>query len=80
MAGLTRKIHMVSGIEWGSIDRFAPDLGIRNESENGGEPETPKALCFTDPDGEKHVYLFSEEGRVALIRQLTGGLVVPGKG
>lgn len=80
MAGLIRKVHMVSNIEWGPIDRFAPDLGIRTEPTNGGEPETPKALCFRDPDAETHVYIFSEEGRVALIRQLTGGLVVPGKG
>jgi hypothetical protein len=77
MAGLERKVHMVSGVEWGPIDKFAPDLGIRTTPENGGDPEVPKALCFADPDGERHVYVFSEEGRLGLIKQLTGGLVVP---
>lgn len=80
MAGITRKVHMVSNVEWGPIDRFAADLGIRNQPENGGDPEQPKALCFADPDGETHVYIFNEDGRKALIRQLTGGLVVPGQG
>lgn len=77
MAGITRKVHMVSQVEWGPVDRYAADLGIRTEPENGGEPEVPKALRFLDPDGEAHIYLFSDEGRQLLIRQLTGGLIVP---
>lgn len=78
MAGLTRKVHMVSTVDYGSIDKFAPDLGVRGEQPNGGEPITPTALCFRDPDGETHVYVFSEEGWQALLKQLTGGLVIPG--
>lgn len=77
MAGITRKVHMVTSVEWGPVDRFAPDLGIRLETENGGEPEAPKALRFLDPDGEAHVFMFDESGRQALIKQLTGGLIVP---
>lgn len=78
MAGFTRKVHMVSKFEYGSIDQVAPDLGIRSQPDgNGGGGEAPKALWFTDPDGETHVFVFSDEGRQALIKKLTGGLVVP---
>jgi hypothetical protein len=77
MAGFTRKVHMVSKFEYGSIDQVAPDLGIRQQAGDNGGQVTPKALWFTDPDGECHVFVFSEEGRQALVRKLTGGLVVP---
>lgn len=77
MAGIVRKVHMVTSVEWGPVDRFAADLTIRTQPENGGEPEAPKALRFLDPDGEAHVFLFDEDGRQALIKQLTGGLVIP---
>lgn len=78
MAGFVRKVHMVSKFEYGSIDQVAPDLGIRQQGEgNGGGQVAPKALWFTDPDGETNVFVFSEDGRQALVRKLTGGLVVP---
>jgi hypothetical protein len=78
MAGFTRKVHMTSQFDYGSIDRVAPDLAIRGPAQgNGGGQVTPDALWFADPDGEVHVYVFSEEARQALIRKLTGGLVVP---
>lgn len=80
MAGLSRKVHMVADFDFGPIDRYAPDLGIRVTGTNGDEPEQPKALRFQDPDGEVHIYLFSDEGRRELVRKLTGGLVVPGGG
>jgi hypothetical protein len=77
MAGITRKVHMQSNYAFDSIDSFAPYLGIRQPPDgNGGEPVAPKALAFTDPDGETHVYVFSEEGRQGLIRALTGGIEI----
>ncbi len=80
MAGITRKVHLVTGFEWGPIDKFAPDLGLRQEADDGGgTPVEPPALCFRDPDGETHVYVFSDDGRKKLIAALTGGImVVPG--
>jgi hypothetical protein len=78
MAGLSRKVHMQSQFDYGSIDRVAPDLGIRQQADgNGGGQVTPNALWFMDQDGECHVFVFSEEARQTLIKKLTGGLVVP---
>lgn len=77
MAGLTRTVHPRSSCDWGPVDKFAPDLHIRGDQ--NGEPTIPPALCMLDPDGEMHVFVFSEEGRKALIGKLTGGImVVPG--
>jgi hypothetical protein len=78
MAGLTRKVHLVSQFEYGSIDKVAPELGIRQQADGNGDKQVaPDALWFTDPDGETHVFVFSEDGRKALIAKLTGGLVIP---
>jgi hypothetical protein len=77
MAGFVRKVHMESTVEWGPIDRFAPDLEVRVTVEAGAEPVQPMALRFLDHDGEAHVYAFSEEGKAALLKTLTGGVIVP---
>ena len=75
MSGFTRKVHPVSNVVWKKLKQLAPD--VQATGANGSEPEEPMALAFVDPDLETHIYLFTEEGRVNLIRQLTGGLVVP---
>jgi hypothetical protein len=72
MAGLKRTVHPQSNIVWAELKTLAPDIEIQIE----GETE-PMALGMVDPDGETHVYVFSETGREALLRQLTGGIVVP---
>lgn len=35
-------------------------------------------LAFSDPDGETHTYVFTDDGKQNLISKLTGGLVIPG--
>ncbi len=32
---------------------------------------------MTDPDGETHIYVFTEDGKQVLLRELTGGVIVP---
>lgn len=82
MTSVSRHVHVQSTMAFGSIDRIAPDLGLRFEGEatNGSPPEhvTPNALWFTDPDGETHVYPLTEDGRKSLVQMLTGGVVLPG--
>lgn len=78
MAGITRRVHLVTNFEWKKFKHLVPDLTLTADTQNGDEPEEPMALAFVDPDGETHIYLFTEVGRVNLIRKLTGGLVVPG--
>jgi len=48
--------------------------------EGGGQPvEIPlNGLAFTDGAGETHVFVMADEERQFTIRQLTGGIVLPG--
>ena len=79
MAGITRKVHLKTAFDYGSIDKFAPDMQCRVPPENGGGvPVTPNAICFCDPDGETHVFILDEDGRKALISKLCGGVIVGG--
>lgn len=73
MASLVRAIHVQANIRWAKLNLVAPDVGLRFD----GTDEEPMALAFTDPDGETHIYVFTDEGKRALLAQLTGGLVVP---
>jgi hypothetical protein len=81
MAGISRFVHPQSAIEYGRVDTIAADLRLRfqetptNGSDPGEEYE-PKALWFTDPDGETHVYPLDEMGRQKLLEKLTGGIVI----
>lgn len=84
MSRFVRVVHSQSNFQYDSCDAIAPDLGLKFESNdprsNGSDPAsyTPKALAFTDPDGETHVYPMTEEARENLVRMLTGGIIVPG--
>ena len=48
--------------------------------DGGGKPaEIPlHGLAFTDADGETHVFVMADEERQFTIRQMTGGIVLPG--
>lgn len=81
MSGLRRTVHPKSDFSYKPLSEVAPDLVVaqRPPEGNGGEPEQPMALVFTDiDDQEQHVYVFSDKGRQNLIRELTGGIVLPG--
>ena len=79
MASITRHVHLKTAFDFGPIDKFCPDLQVREPATNGGEPAIPNAICFVDPDGETHIFRLGEEHRRALIGKLTGGvMVVPG--
>ena len=80
MAGLSRTIHPASRHNFGPLATIAPDVSLRLPAAadgNGGGPEEPQALAFTDPDGETHVYLFDEAGKQRLVQTLTGGIIIP---
>jgi hypothetical protein len=79
MAGITRTIHPQSSVRYAPISQIAPDVQMRaNVTPENGAGEEVQALAFIDPDGETHIYPLSEEGKQALLKQLTGGIVVPG--
>jgi hypothetical protein len=73
MAGANIRIHPEANIRWGNFKDLAGDL-IQARSADDSEVF---GLAMTDPDGETHVYIFSEEGRQNLMQQLTGGIVIP---
>lgn len=79
MASLSRHVHPKSSSRWARLSEIVPDMKIEfmPTSDNGGEVEEPMGLAFTDPDGETHVYVFSEEGRKDLVANLTGGVHLP---
>ena len=74
MAGFRRTVHPQADIVWGKMADIAPDIVVNQPDANGSEA---MGLAFMDPDGEQHVYVFSDLGRENLIRQLTGGVIVP---
>lgn len=79
MASIARHVHPFAEFDFGPIDRFAPDLGMRGKpAEEGGEAPIPNAVAFRDPDGETHVYVISDEGRTALMKCLSGGIIIAG--
>lgn len=75
MASVTRSVHPQSGVLWGPLAQIAPDVGIKFDGD-----EEPMALAFVDPDNETHIFLFTEDGRKGLVKQLTGGIIVAGNG
>lgn len=69
MAAFTRSVHPATQVEWGPLARFAPDVHYDTDVQ-------PMGLAFIDPDGEAHIYVFDENGRQALLQQLTGGIIL----
>jgi len=73
MAGITRTVHPQSNFFWRPLAEAAPDMNLQ-----GGDPgNPPMALVFVDPDVETHVFVFGEDGRQALLKALTGGVIIP---
>jgi len=77
VAAISRHVHPQTSFDWVDADKAAPDLGLRFTDAHDEQYE-PKCLVFTDPDGERHVYPFTDQARVALVKQLTGGVILPG--
>lgn len=84
MAAIGLHIHPQANIRWGKLEEIAGNIVTFHSTapgtpENGQPPEPiePHALAMTDPDGEVHVYVFTDEGKQALLSALTGGVIVP---
>ncbi len=81
MAAISVHIHPYSNIRWGKYADLAGDIvriGLPDAAVgNGAPPGEPLALAMTDPDGETHIYVFTEDGKQVLLRELTGGVIVP---
>lgn len=81
MAGIDVKLHPFANFAFKPLGELIGVVHVEaaGSGENGGQPQPPKGLAFTDPDGETHVYVFTEEGRANLVAMLTGGIVIPGQ-
>jgi hypothetical protein len=77
---LTRTVHLATSMTWAPMSQLAPDVQLQVETPRGGDPslKPPEVhgLCFADPDGVAHIYVLDDQGREALMKQLTGGLVL----
>lgn len=76
-------IHRPVNVLHAPIDELVGAAAIkafRPADTGGGQPtEIPlSGLAFTDGDGEMHVFVMADEERQITIRQLTGGIVLPG--
>lgn len=83
MAGVTISVHVEYVPDWGPASNFVPPtMQVQEKADaGGGQPTVPNALTFVEPDsGETHVFLVSEKMRQALLRMLTGGVIVAGAG
>ena len=78
MGSISRHVHLQSAFAWKRLSEVAPDLQITMAPEGNGNggPSEPMALVMIDPDGETHVYPFSEVARKKLIAELSGGIVI----
>jgi len=79
--GPTVKIHVQAAFKYGPLEQLVGVLDVQASvrSANGQERAQLFGLAMIDQaDGEAHVYVFTEEGKQALLRTLTGGIVVPG--
>lgn len=80
MASIKRYVHPMAKPIWQPLKQLAPDINFQlpqTAESNGSTAPVPMALAFIDPDQEMHVYIFDDDGRKALIEQLTGGIVLP---
>lgn len=80
MAGVSLRIHPMTTWRWGKLEEIAGTavtMQVDDPQANGDPNAELFGLCCTDPDGEIHVFACTEEGKQNLIRQLTGGVIVP---
>jgi hypothetical protein len=79
MNKMTRSVHPASFPKFGPMSELCPDLTLEAHDNDGNKIDV-LGLAFTDPDGECHVYCFDENGKESLIRQLSGGVIMPANG
>lgn len=82
MASRAIHVHRAHHCKFAPIEELvgvADIKAIAQADPGGGQPtEIPlNGLAFTDADGETHVYVLADEERQIVIRQLTGGIVLP---
>lgn len=81
MAGATLKVHLVSEMAFKPLEELvgflAEDAVAMVGPGEDGQPQKLYGLAMNDPDGEAHIYVFSDAGKQRLIGKLTGGLVIP---
>jgi hypothetical protein len=68
---VTRTVHVDSKIKYAPMTELCPDMIISLPS-----GETAMGMAFIDGDGEQHVYVFSEDGKADLLKQMNGGGLV----
>lgn len=76
MASISTHIHPQADMAFEKMSKLAPQLQIGGLGPTG-EPVTSDdimGLKFTDPDGETHIYILSDDGKAGLIATLTGGV------
>lgn len=72
----TTTIHGKATWAWAPLGELEPRAVLANAD---GETLDAMGLSFEDEDGEVHIYVFTEAGRLALLEKLTGGIIVPGR-
>lgn len=73
------KVHPQAQFDWKPINDLVPLLGLKamKDAGNGLQVDEPlHGLMFTDPDGEIHVFAFTDDARVTLVEKLTGGIMI----
>jgi hypothetical protein len=70
-------LHPRATFMWGDAS-LIPEFDIDARDEKG-DPLPVHVVVFTDPDGERHAFAFSEDGKAAFLRAGTGGIILDGK-
>jgi hypothetical protein len=71
----TIHVHPRAKFQWGEGDELAPGFGIDARDADGAKVPV-YAVKFSDPDGEEHVFLFSEDGKERFVAAATGGVIL----
>ena len=76
----TRRVYMAAQFAYGPLSELAPEITLRDGQ---GDQIDPQALQLTSGDGvnsEANLYVLDDGGKEALLRLLTGGVIIPAKG